>query len=251
MAFDQFLGKQTFSGADIMVIFSVAGATNLSYGNAKGFTISSTIQTLTVSSTTSVLPVRRCGEARPRDFSRGARTFAGSMVFTIMDSDPFKEVFAIDSYGNSVANDDSWHIDQMPPFDIIVVAANETGGVGAQIISNARIVNWGTTYSVDDIYTEATYTYIAEHVTPFLVAIDGVPVVPQFSKTLSKTPDEQVIGSSWAAKDNADLLREAIQTFKPGTATVLPNGSKYNQFSDPCIPPELLDDVLRSNGNDQ
>jgi hypothetical protein len=135
----------------------------------------------------------------------------------------------------------------MPPFDIIIVAANETGGVGAQIISNARIVNWGTTYSVDDIYTEATYTYIAEHVTPFLVAIDGVPATPRFSKTLSKTPDEQVIGSTWEPTDNYSALNAAISSFKPGVVTVMPNGSQYTQFSDPCVPPELLEDISRSS----
>lgn len=156
MAFEEFK-DQTFSGADIMIIISMPLSSSAFSKSKTPYKVSSEIQTLTVSSATSVLPVRRCGEARPKSYTKGARTFAGSMVFVIVDNDPFKEIFSIDAINNSTVNDDSWHIDQLPPFDIIVIANNELGGIGAQIIHNIRIVNWGTTYSIDDMYTEYTY----------------------------------------------------------------------------------------------
>lgn len=160
---------QAFSGSDIMVIFAIP-FTTLTYNNFDSiYKVSTEIQTLTISSTTSVLPVRRCGEVRAKYYTRGARSFAGSMVFTITNHDPFKEIFGLDkTRSNSDETNGSWHIDQMPAFDIIVLANNELGGIGAQIIQNVNVVNWGTTYSVDDMYTEYTYSYVAEHVTPFL-----------------------------------------------------------------------------------
>ena len=131
----------------------------------KPYKHSSEIQTITISSTTSVLPIRRLGEKKPKAFTRGARTFAGSMIFTVIDQDPFMELFAV-SYDNS--DDGSWHIDEMPPFDILIQAVNESGRSGMQLISGVTLTNYGTTYSVDDIYTESSYSYVAEHVSPFM-----------------------------------------------------------------------------------
>ena len=60
----------------------------------------------------------------------------------------------------------------MPPFSVIITAANETGGVAMQAIHGITLMNYGTTYSVHDIFTETTYSYVATDVTP-LVHEDG------------------------------------------------------------------------------
>jgi hypothetical protein len=188
---------QAFSGSDIMVIFAIPFTTKQFSTFDSIYKVSTEIQTLTISSTTSVLPVRRCGEVRAKYYTRGARSFAGSMVFTITNHDPFKEIFGLDP-SRSNASENAWHIDQMPAFDIIVLANNELGGIGAQIIQNINIVNWGTTYSVDDMYTEYTYSYVAEHVTPFLATQyeiqNNVPEVEILAiegrRQGNKTPDD-------------------------------------------------------------
>jgi len=190
---------QAFSGSDIMVIFAIPFTTKQFSTFDSIYKVSTEIQTLTISSTTSVLPVRRCGEVRAKYYTRGARSFAGSMVFTITNHDPFKEIFGLDpSRSNASEGENAWHIDQMPAFDIIVLANNELGGIGAQIIQNINIVNWGTTYSVDDMYTEYTYSYVAEHVTPFLATQyeiqNNVPEVEILAiegrRQGNKTPDD-------------------------------------------------------------
>ena len=50
----------------------------------------------------------------------------------------------------------------------LLAAANEAGSIGAMMIQNVTLTNTGLTLSVDDVYTETTYTYLAEHVTPFI-----------------------------------------------------------------------------------
>jgi hypothetical protein len=157
---------QTYSGADVSVVFNIPLLSPAHLAGAH--TLESVqIQTITISSATSVLPVRRCGEARPKIYTRGARTFAGSLVFTMIGQDPFQQIFSVDPGRSSVRGDGTWHSDQMATFDAIILCANEMGGSGIQIIENMSITHWGTTYSIDDLYVESTYSYVAEHVTPF------------------------------------------------------------------------------------
>ena len=186
--------QHSFSGADINVMFIIGGLSKNRINPAKPFKHSAEIQTITISSTTSVLPVRRLGEKQPKAFNKGARTFAGSMIFTVIDQDPFMELFALD-YINSVSSSSQWHIDEMPPFDILIQAVNESGRSGMQLISGVTLTNYGTTYSVDDIFTESSYSYVAEHVSPFIENTH----YSQFLKAMRRvdfsrpsTPDEKI-----------------------------------------------------------
>lgn len=175
---------QVWSGADVKILFTVPD-TSLSYGNTEINLSTVQLQTITMSSTSSIYPVRRIGEAKAHTYTRGSRTFAGSMVFSIIGNDPLQNLFSIDAINNSFERDGHWFIDSMPAIDCIIMYANESGGAGIQIIQDLRFSNWGQTVSIDDMYLESTYTYVAEHVTPF-VSYD-----PSFS-TASNTVIEQI-----------------------------------------------------------
>jgi hypothetical protein len=163
---------QTFAGSDVSVIFMIPvdAFADRPDSNVPHYLESKDLQTITISSTSSLLPVRRIGEKKPISYSTGARTFAGSMIFTVINKDPFMELFSLDTLNQSATNDGSWHIDSMPPLDCAIIAQNETGGLAVQVIHGIRFTNWGTTYSIDDMYVESSYTYIAEHVTPFVIS---------------------------------------------------------------------------------
>lgn len=230
---------QAFSGSDIMVIFAIPFTTKQFSTFDSIYKVSTEIQTLTISSTTSVLPVRRCGEVRAKYYTRGARSFAGSMVFTITNHDPFKEIFGLDpSRSNASEGENAWHIDQMPAFDIIVLANNELGGIGAQIIQNINIVNWGTTYSVDDMYTEYTYSYVAEHVTPFLATQyeiqNDVPEVETLTigtRKGNKTPDDLFARMNGAPKlqpKNVKYLSKVSEVLEAVKQGLINGNYSYN-----------------------
>jgi hypothetical protein len=60
-----------------------------------------------------------------------------------------------------------WLADQLPPFDVVLSAANEYGGMALMKILGCEILNGGYGVSVDDIVSEHAYTYIAMGLVPW------------------------------------------------------------------------------------
>ena len=62
---------------------------------------------------------------------------------------------------------DPWYVDQMLPFDVYIVAANEYGSIMKKAIAGVEILNEGGGVSVDDLMIAEQYTYIATGMTPW------------------------------------------------------------------------------------
>lgn len=157
---------QTFSGSDIKAAMYLPLLTKSSLlgSDITKFKIFADLQTISISSTRSVSPIRVFGRSSPIGYTRGARTFAGSLVFATIRRDPFLDVADADIAEGYVNSSASLVADQLPPFSIVITAVNETGTTATQIIHGITITNYGTTYSIDDLYTETTYTYVATDV---------------------------------------------------------------------------------------
>ena len=72
-----------------------------------------------------------------------------------------------------------WYVDQIPPFDVTLVGANEYGAMMKMAIAGCEILNEGTGVSIDDIVTEHEFTYVARGVVPW---------------TAINNPDQQFVG---------------------------------------------------------
>ena len=59
------------------------------------------------------------------------------------------------------------NISEVPPFDIILLYVNEMGNIAKQAIYGVEIVHESGVLSIDDIYTEVTYQYIARDIELF------------------------------------------------------------------------------------
>jgi hypothetical protein len=151
---------QTFSGTDMQVFayFPILEVTN---PNVTKYKLFAEIQTVSISSTRSISPVRVLGSSSPIAYTRGARSFAGTMVFATINEDPFNSVFSIADSESMMASSTSLSSDQLPPFNIVIIGATEKGAAAVHILNGITLVNYGTTYSVDDLYTETTYSYVA------------------------------------------------------------------------------------------
>jgi hypothetical protein len=61
-----------------------------------------------------------------------------------------------------------WYPDQIPPFDVVLTAANEYGALAIMKILGVELMNSGYGVSIDDIVSEHSYTYIAHGMLPWV-----------------------------------------------------------------------------------
>jgi len=150
-------------------------------------------------------PIYVMGRVDPLSFSRGKRGIAGTLISLMLDehllhSAPWADkLFLADDneiYPNvsnfnlqdvSTAGDltdaepafnehhindnysaqSPWYVDQIPPFDISIVAVNEYGKAATMRIYGVEILNEGSGFSIDDIVIENQMTYVCRAVLPW------------------------------------------------------------------------------------
>ncbi len=184
-------------------VFSYAGSNILctiyvpsyhgEHENDEGFIeIEDHLQTITVSSARSVMPVRRLGETNPAAYTRGSRTIAGSMVFTTGLKDAFVKMLAKSFKDGEPRNEGTLFVDQIPKFSMIFECHNELGGASSAMLVNMTLTNFGTTFSVDDIYTESTFTYVAEQYFPIAEYGDRKKISGRLVKIMSETIEKTI-----------------------------------------------------------
>ena len=86
-------------------------------------------------------------------------------------------------------------MDEMPPFDITISMSNEYGAKARLALYGIRIINEGNVISVNDVYTENTYQFLATDI-EYLSTATG--------RSISGTPRAQAISSN----RNAFLVKE-------------------------------------------
>lgn len=74
-------------------------------------------------------------------------------------------------FGNVISTDKvlarARYHDQIPPFDIVLTAANEYGYLARMVIENVEILNCGSGMSIDDITTDESCTWVATSYLPW------------------------------------------------------------------------------------
>lgn len=149
-------------------------------------------------------PIYVMGSVDPLSFSRGKRGIAGTIITLMLDSHfmyskAFKDKKAIldkdelvprqgartDATDNLIGQrvedfdfdaknvDQAYqlstahYVDQIPPFDVVIVAANEYGKAAEMRIYGIEILNEGSGFSIDDIVIENQMTYVARTILPW------------------------------------------------------------------------------------
>jgi len=124
-------------------------------------------QTLSVSTYREKYPVRAIGSVYPRGVTRGPRSIAGSIVFTVFDKNVLYEILQVDpSEFDSDKLLTSVIIDQLPPLDISIVFANELGQLSRMTIYGVDFISEGQTMSIHDLFIENQVQYIARDIDP-------------------------------------------------------------------------------------
>jgi hypothetical protein len=129
------------------------------------------VQTITISSHREKFPVRTLGRVHPKSYTRGPRTLAGSMIFTLFNKHALWDLVQAGSgfysSGVGISGTDSGYpelntvlVDQLPPFDITLIASNELGDTSYAVLYGVEIVNDGRTISIQDIITESVMQFV-------------------------------------------------------------------------------------------
>jgi len=182
----------SFSGADIRIVIDgkpIGSAIAVSYAiqREKG-------------------PIFVLGRVDPLAFSRGKRGIAGTIVSLMLDEhwvlaeEAFAnnkplvdkdEIYPRPSSLNNASNladldqvdsgftfsasdlsdayqlESAWYGDQLPPFDIVIVAVNEYGKAATMRIYGVELLNEGSGFSVDDMRIENQQSYVARAILPW------------------------------------------------------------------------------------
>ena len=158
-------GYNSYSGCDITVTATLPMINGETPG--KYYTLGS-IQTLSISTHQDKRPVRSLGIINAKDYVMGPRTIAGSMVFAV-----FNKHFATEIMADLGGSQQSVVLpDEIPALDITINFANEYGRMSRMAIYGVKIINEGQVMSINDLYTENTYQFVALGLEP-LTAENG------------------------------------------------------------------------------
>ena len=167
----EILGRSSYSGSDIRAWAYLAGY----HLDTSSSVVELDVQTISLSSFREKVPVRGLGMVNAIGHTAGPRTYAGSMIFTIIDQHPLYKLiesgfnaspkhdysFSYDERMRRLTRDRRFNPDGLPPMNIILTFANELGNRASIVIFGVEIVNNGITMSIEDPLTENTYQYVA------------------------------------------------------------------------------------------
>lgn len=131
------------------------------------------LQTLSISTDRDKRPVRSLGSVQVKGFTRGPRTIAGTMIFTVFDRNVLWEL--LDADPSDLDGDDKFRaalMDQLPPIDITVQFANEYGSISRMTIYGVEFVNEGRTLSIENLLLEDVVQYVARDIDVMTPVVD-------------------------------------------------------------------------------
>lgn len=163
MATFEIKGYDSYSGCDILVTARLNILNNSTKKlQEKVYTLGS-LQTLSVSTHQDKKSVRVIGSMNALDFTMGQRTIAGSLVFAVFDQHFATEMFK--DLENATGKT-FFLPDELPAIDLTITFANEYGRTSRMAIYGVRIINEGQVMSINDLYTENTYQFVATAMEP-------------------------------------------------------------------------------------
>ena len=148
---------KSFSGTDTLAFIMLPGSLPVVIGS---------LTTISYSMYRNKKPVLNIGRTNISGVTRGSRIFAGTMIFTLINQHWLKELQE-QNPDNIIANYNDIKVDELPLFDIMIVSANEYGNHVSMYIYGVDFTDEGQTISVEDLFTENTFSFIARDVSTF------------------------------------------------------------------------------------
>lgn len=186
-------GYGTFSGGDMLLSIVFPGSSPYAVGEAS---------TISYSTNREVGEVRTLGRISVKGFTRGQRIVAGTIVFTVFNQ---HMVNSLKERVRVLQGIKGLLTDELPPFDIVVTFASEYGRSARLVIYGVIIYEEGKVLSVEDLFTENIWSYVARDI----VLMDSAPeaVSPMISpSTVLNDQSKEAVGKFTVS----DLLPERM-----------------------------------------
>lgn len=169
----------TYTGTDLRIIVDLVQTPTVSN---LGVPTKQLIEcsTFTISIHREKAPVRATGYIGPKSFARGRRTIAGTMVLTQFTIDAlYNFLMSQQMSGHDLSKDTQYvKVDQLPPFNMTLLFADEFGDVSYRRVLGVDFVTDGVVYSTNDMISEQTVSYLASDFTPLLTINDSALFTP-------------------------------------------------------------------------
>jgi len=180
---------KTFSGSDAVAF--------LIFPQSKPILLGS-LSTISHSVYREKKPVPLLGKINTGGYTRGMRSIAGTMVFTLVNQhlveDLKEQIPYLEAHGKLKA-------DELPFFDIMIVCANEYGAASQLYIYGAEFYEDGQVISVQDIYIENTFSFVARDIDDF----SRINPIVQSGALGSNYTVETLVGYAFSKSDYDDL----------------------------------------------
>lgn len=211
MAYFTINGYDSYSGCDIVVTASIPLKTQ--EGEGVYFTLGS-LQTLSVSTHQDKRPVRSLGNINAKDYVMGQRTIAGSLVFAVFDRHFADKI---------MKSAEVLMADEIPALNLTINFANEYGRSSRMAIYGVKLLNEGQVMSINDLYTENTYQFVALGMEP-----------------LTADEEEGMQGN---------YIKPGPPMYNPGSPTEKPKDSEDKKFEDSNG--KIISDKIKNNADYQ
>lgn len=148
---------KSFSGTDTLVFILMPGSQPVVLGS---------ITTVSYSLYRTKQPVINLGRTNINGVTRGARIFAGTMIFTLINQHWLNELMENDNL-KWLGQYQDLKADELPLFDLMIVSANEYGSYVSMYLYGVDVTDEGQVISVEDLFTENTLSFVARDIQTF------------------------------------------------------------------------------------
>lgn len=196
---------KSFSGTDTLAFIMMPGSSPVVIGS---------LTTISYSMYRNKKPVINIGRTNINGVTRGSRIFAGTMIFTLINQHWLKE---LQEQLDWLKGYDELKVDELPLFDIMIVSANEYGNAVSMYIYGIDFTDEAQTISVEDLFTENVFSFIARDISNFKTINHKAQSV-QKSKKKDKYADSSqhyfVLDSSSASLEDLAALEKNLTQAK-------------------------------------
>ena len=205
----------SYSGCDMVVSAQISYDGDMHAGG-NDVAILGSLQTISYSLYDKMSPIHALGNVNAKDYVHTHRTVAGSMDFAVFNKHWSKDIIKKYKEDKNIPKSQKVVIDEIPPLNLTISMANEFGASSRLALYGVRFFNEGMTMSVNDIYTENTFQFVALDV-DYLDEVRSVNITSadiMFQKTRSEQQNKAEAPNNIQVKDVEDEDEEENENKK-------------------------------------